>query len=185
MTVSGVSPAAIAAAVAEARGFLRLEGEAEAALLARLAASAIALAEAFTGTLLVMRTVEDVLPAAAGGAWQLLAAMPVVAINGVTGLPAEGAPFVLPPEAYAVDVDGDARGWVRVIAPGAAGRVAVSYTAGLAADWAALPPPVAQGVAMLVAHLFNDRDGGRAPPAAVAALWRPYRRMRLMAEARR
>lgn len=184
MTVSGVSPAAIAAAVAEARGFLRLEGAAEEVLLARLAASAIALAEAFTGTLLVVRTVEDVLPAGTS-AWQLLAATPVTTINGVTGLPAEGAPFVLPPDAYAVDVDGDARGWVRVIAPGAAGRVAVSYTAGLAADWAALPPPLAQGVALLVAHLFNDRDGGRTPPAAVAALWRPYRRMRLMAEARR
>lgn len=184
MTVSGVSPAAIAAAVAEARGFLRLEGEAEQALLERLAASAIALAEAFTGTLLVVRTVEDVLPAGRGGAWQLLNAAPVRAIGGVTGLPAEGAPFVLPPDAYAVDVDAEARGWVRVIAPGAAGRVAVSYTAGLAADWAALPPPVAQGVAMLIAHLFNDREAGRAPPAAVAALWRPYRRMRLMAEAR-
>lgn len=184
MTVSGVSPAAIAAAVAEARGFLRLEEAAEAALLARLAASAIALAEAFTGTLLVTRTVEDVLPAS-GRSWQLLAAMPVVAINGVTGLPAEGAPFVLPADVYAVDVDGDARGWVRVIAPGAAGRVAVSYTAGLAADWGTLPAPIAQGVAMLIAHLFNDREAGRAPPAAVAALWRPYRRMRLMAEARR
>lgn len=183
MTVSGVSPAAIAAAVVEARGFLRLEGEAEQALLERLAATAIALAEAFTGTLLVTRTVEDVLPAARGSAWQLLAAAPVRAIGGVMGLPAEGAPFVLPPDAYAVDVDGAARGWVRVIAPGAAGRVAVSYTAGLAADWNALPPPIAQGVAMLIAHLFNDRDAGRAPPAAVAALWRPYRRMRLMAEA--
>ncbi|WP_334655530.1 head-tail connector protein [Sphingomonas panaciterrae] len=183
MTVSGVSPAAIAAAVAEARGFLRLEGEAEQALLERLAATAIALAEAFTGTLLVTRTVEDVLPAARGGGWQLLAAAPVRAIGGVMGLPAEGAPFVLPPDGYAVDVDGAARGWVRVIAPGAAGRVAVSYTAGLAVDWDALPPPIAQGVAMLIAHLFNDRDVGRAPPAAVAALWRPYRRMRLMAEA--
>ncbi|SEJ69327.1 phage conserved hypothetical protein, phiE125 gp8 family [Sphingomonas sp. OV641] len=182
MTVSGVSPAAIAAAVGEARAYLRLEGEAEQALLERLAASAIALAEAFTGTLLVTRTVEDVLPATTQG-WQLLAAAPVVAIGGMTGLPAEGAPFVLPPSVYAVDVDADARGWVRVIAAGAAGRVAVSYTAGLGATWAALPPPLAQGVAMLIAHLFNDRDAGRAPPAAVAALWRPYRRMRLMAEA--
>ena len=32
----------------------------------------------------------------------------------------------------------------------------------------------------LVAHLFasRDEDGGE-PPAAVTALWRPYRRMRL------
>lgn len=68
MTVSGIPPAVVAAAVGEARAYLRLEGEAEQALLARLAATAIGLAEAFTGTLLVTRTVEDVLPATAGGA---------------------------------------------------------------------------------------------------------------------
>jgi uncharacterized phiE125 gp8 family phage protein len=183
MTVSGVPPAALAAAVVEARAFLRLADEAEEALLERLAATAIQLGEAFTGTLLVARTVEDVLPASAG-AWRVLEGAPVSAIVGLTGLPSEGAPFVMAAEAYAIDVDGDGRGWVRVIAPGAAARVAVSYTAGLAASWDALPAPVTQGVVMLIAHLFTDRDGAQ-PPAAVAALWRPYRRMRLAAEARR
>jgi uncharacterized phiE125 gp8 family phage protein len=183
MTISGVPPAAIAAAVGEARAFLRLEGGGEATLLERLAASAIALAEAFTGTVLIARTVEDVLPAATGS-WQLLQATPVLAILEVTALPADAAPFVLAADAYAIDVDGEGRGWVRVIAPGAAVRVAVSYTAGLAASWDAVPAPVAQGVVMLIAHLFDDRDGARQPPAAVAALWRPYRRMRLAVEAR-
>lgn len=184
VTVSGIPPAVIAAAVGEARAFLRLGGDAEQDLLERLAVSAIMLGEAFTGTVLVTRTVEDVLPVSAG-AWQLLGAGPVTAIAGVTGLAAEGAPFVLASDAYAIDVDADGRGWVRVIAPGAAGRVAVNYTAGLAATWDALPGPVAHGVTALIAHLFNDREGASAPPAAVAALWRPYRRMRLMAEARR
>lgn len=183
MTVSEVPSAAIAAAVGEARVLLRLEGTGEQALLERLAASAIALAEAFTGTLLVARAVTQVLPAGAGR-WQLLSALPVRTISNVAGLPADGAAFALPGGGYAVDVDGAARGWVRVIAPGAAGRVSVSYSAGLAEDWTGVPAPIAQGVGLLIAHLFNDRDAGQAPPAAVAALWRPYRRMRLMAEDR-
>ena len=42
--------------------------------------------------------------------------------------------------------------------------------------------PVAQGVAMLAAHLFDHRESDAVPPAAVAALWRPYRRLRLSPE---
>lgn len=58
----------------------------------------------------------------------------------------------------------------------------MSYTAGLADSWEALPAPLAQGAAVLVAHLF---DGGTAqPPAAVSALWRPWRRVRLAMEVR-
>lgn len=167
----------IADAAAAARAFLRVEGASEQPLLERLAATAILLGEAYTGTAFVTRMVEDVV--SAGWEWRLLAAAPVVAIAGLTGLPADGAPFVLPVNSYAIDIDGEARGWVRVSQPGAAGRVAVSYTAGLAADWDALPAPLAQGVTALIAHLFDDRSGATQPPAAVAALWRPFRRMRI------
>jgi len=103
-------------------------------------------------------------------------------ISGLTGLPGEGAPFVLAVGAYAVDIDADGVGWVRVLAAGSAGRVAVAYSAGLAMSFEAVPAPIAQGVAMLVAHLFDHRESDVAPPAAVAALWRPYRRMRLCLE---
>ncbi len=161
MVVSGVPPAVIAAVVGEVRAFLRLESG-EDTLLERLATSAVLIAEAFTGTLLIARGVEEVV--AASGAWQVLEAAPVSAISA---------------DGHAVDIDADGRGWVR-----ASARVTVSYTAGLASDWAGVPAPVAQGVVMLVAYLFNDRGGANQPPAAVAALWRPYRRMRLMAEMR-
>ena len=175
-------PAVVTDAVAAARGFLRVEGDSEQALLERLAGTAILLGEAFTGALFVSRTVEDVV--SSDGGWRLLSAAPVTAIVGLTGLPADGAPFVLPVDAYSVDIDGDGLGWVRVSQPGAAllqgmGRVAVSYTAGLAADWDAVPAPLAQGVTALIAHLFDDRSGATQPPSAVAALWRPYRRMRI------
>lgn len=172
---------AVAGAVAATREHLRIAGEGEDAVLARLARAACGCAEAFLGAGLIVRAHEDVLPAAA--AWTPLRAEPVRAITGLAGLPAGGgAPFALPADAYAVDIDAEGRGWVRATRSGVgAARVAVSYQAGLAADWDALPPPVQQGVVLLAAHLFDERGGRGAasPPAAVTALWRPWRRIRL------
>ncbi|WEK44202.1 MAG: hypothetical protein P0Y64_05130 [Candidatus Sphingomonas colombiensis] len=182
MSAAPIPAAAISAAVAAARGLMRNAGEGEQALMEQLAGAAIMLGEAFTGTLLIRRTVGDVLPASA--AWRMLTEAPVSAIAGITGLPADGAPFVLPPQDYAIDIDSGGHGWVRVTQPGAAGRVAVSFTVGLSADWDGVPAPLAQGVIALIAHLFEDRGRATQPPAAVAALWRPYRRLRLATEQR-
>ena len=71
-------------------------------------------------------------------------------------------------------IDRDGRGWVRTRE-----ELTVRYRAGLAADWAGLPPEIAHGAAIMGAHLFDNRDAAAVPPAAVAALWRPWRRMRL------
>jgi hypothetical protein len=50
----------------------------------------------------------------------------------------------------------------------------------LAIDPNGVPEPLRQGILRLITHLFATRDGtGGEPPAAVTALWRPYRRMRL------
>lgn len=48
-------------------------------------------------------------------------------------------------------------------------------------DWNALPTALAEGIVRFAAWLYRERDGAadRPPPAAVAALWRPYRTMRL------
>ena len=60
-------------------------------------------------------------------------------------------------------------------------RVVVSLEAGLAATWAGLPDSLRHGVVRLVAHhhAFRDRADELGPPAAVVALWRGARRMRL------
>ena len=159
----------IAAAVAAVRAYLRVEGTAEQALLERVAASAVALGEAFTGCVFVRRTVEERVALASG--WALLDEQPVAAIAAVLG--ADG--LALPAEAYAVDIDAAGRGWVRLT--GSAQGVTVRYSAGLAEAWTALDPPLAQGCVLLAAHLFEARDAKAMPPAAVAALWRPYRRL--------
>ncbi len=177
MTTPPFPAAAIEAARDAAKAQLRIETDNEDGLVAQLAATALALCEAFTGRALIARDWNDTLPASGG--WRRLAMAPVTAIGGVTGLPAEGAAFALAADAYAIDIDGNGEGWVRVIAPGNAGRVRVAYGAGAAAGWGDLPPPLAQGVVLLVAHLFDQRGGDAAPPAAVAALWQPWRRVRL------
>jgi uncharacterized phiE125 gp8 family phage protein len=183
METPPISEAAIAAVCAAAAAHLRIAATEEAAVLEQAAASAFAVCEAFTGQALIARDWQAVVPANAH--WVPLPVQPVVAITQVEGLPAEGAAFALPAGSYAIDLDADGTGWVQAPQPGSAGRLRVSLRAGLAESWEALPAPLAQGIVLLVAHLFTSRDVADVPPAAVAALWRPWRRMRLAPEVRR
>lgn len=167
---SPIPPGVIAAARDAARLHLRIAGDSEDAVLERFAATAISLCEAYVGRALIVRDWEQRLGEGTG--WQPLATAPVVAVTAVTA--PEGS--ALPVDGYSVDIDGQGIGWVRVPRGGAA---RVVYTAGLASDWDGLPAPLAQGVTLLVAHLFEARAADAAPPAVVGALWRPWRRMRL------
>lgn len=159
MIGAAMPAAAVAGAAAGAADYLRM-GEGADAVMIRAAASALTLAEAFCSQWLIARDCVETL--AQGADWRRLTALPVREIVAPVG------------DICAVDIDGDGIGWVRP-----ATAVTVTYRAGLAADWEALPAPVAQGVVLLAAHLFEHREGATMPPAAVAALWRPYRRMRL------
>ena len=177
MTSPPFPAAASAAARDAAKTHLRIAPSDENPLIDGLAATALALCEAFNGGAIIARDWTAILPAAP--TWQRLGTAPVYTIDAIEGLPAEGAAFALPTSAYAIDIDAEGEGWVRVIAPGAAGRVRVRFGAGGASGWDDLPPPLAQGVVLLIAHLFDAREGGAEPPAAIAALWRPWRRLRL------
>ena len=173
-------PAAAVEAVRDAaKTQLRIAGDFDDAALAAMAATALALAEAFTGRTLIARSFSTTLMP--DGKWQLLTAAPVQAITAVERVLEDGEE-ALEAAAYAIDIDADGAGWVR---SNARGPIRVEFTAGLAVDWAGLPAPLAYGVLLLVAHLFNDRDGVAAPPAAVSALWRPWRSFRIAGRERR
>lgn len=173
----GIAPGA--AAVEEAKAYLRIAGGDEDALVARLIASAAMLCEQFTGQALLTRAFVETIPAS--GAWTRLGLGPVRAIVQAESLAADGSAAVLPADAYAVDIDANGDGWVRVAAPGGAKRLRVTYEAGLSAAWTAVPEALRQGVVRLAAHMFSHRDAAAdaGPPAAVTALWRPWRRIRL------
>ena len=186
MTGSAILPAVVANAAAAAKAWLRAADGADPsdrATIATLADSAIVLAEAWCGRVFIARAVEDVVAAATG--WQPLPMVPVSAIDRVQALASDGVSAALAAGDFAIDIDAGGVGWVRATRPFGQARLLVGYRAGNAASWADLPTPVAQGIAMMVAHLFDHREGDRAPPAAVAALWRPWRRTRLAAVAGR
>lgn len=178
-----ITPHALApAALAELKDWLGIAAPADDAQLAALLRAAIDFCEGFTGLLPLEQTCEDVLPVTSG--WQALSARPVQTITQVQGIPAEGARFALPAEAYAIDLDAEGAGRVRVISPGAAGRIAARYSAGLASAWTTLPEALRHGILRLAAHQYRARESdglvaSQVPPAAVVALWRPWRRVRL------
>jgi len=166
--------------VDDAKAYLRLESAQEDALLTTLVASARSLCEAFLGQHLLRRSLVETL--VASGEWQRLGASPVAAITTVERVAADGTVSGSTPGDYAIDIDPAGDGWVRASGPG---RLRVTYRAGLAEDEGGVPAAIAQGITRLAAHLYVHRDGADAgPPAAVAALWRPFRRVRLRLESR-
>jgi len=170
-----IRPATVApSSVDEAKAFLRLEHPDEDAVLAGFVRAATALAEAFTGRWLVARDFTESLAAVAG--WQRLGVAPVTAITGVT---LDGA--ALASAVYEIDIDRHGAGWVRLLAGDATSRAVVTGRAGLSEGWNGVPEPVRAGIVRLAAHLFSHRDDPEAAalPAAVTALWRPYRAVSL------
>ncbi|MFM6933426.1 MAG: hypothetical protein ACKOUT_14430 [Novosphingobium sp.] len=174
------SPALAPEALAELKEWLGITTTGEDATLAALLLAALESCEAFTGILPIECQCEEVLPVTAG--WTALDTRPVQAISLVEAIPMTGPRVALAANAYAIDLSADGAGLVRVIAPGLATRIAVRFTAGLAAGWNALPQGLRHGAVRLAAYQYRQRDAGGVepqPPAAVAALWRPWRRLRL------
>lgn len=170
--------AAPAVSLAEAQAYVRAETGEEEALLAGLVRTASAMCEQFTGQVILAREFAETLRAT--GEWQRLSLTPVRSIDQVELIGGDGSVTTLASGTYAVDIDSAGDGWIRLIAGYGAMRVRVTGTAGLSAQPSDVPEPLRQGIIRLTAHLFNGRDGGGGdPPAAVTALWRPYRRMRI------
>jgi uncharacterized phiE125 gp8 family phage protein len=164
--------------MSEAQAYVRIETGEEEAVLAGLMRTASALCEAFLNQVVIAR--DFTLDLSASTSWQRLDLTPVQSISAVAAVDSSGTTTPLPASSYAVDIDSCGDGWVRLSEPTDATRVRVSGMAGMAQDENGVPEPIRQGVLRLVAYLFTSRDGsGGDPPAAVTALWRPYRRMRL------
>ncbi|WP_353200776.1 hypothetical protein [Sandarakinorhabdus sp.] len=159
--------------LAECKAALRLDRDDEDAVVAGHIRAAMGLCEAFIGQWLIAREGEQAL--VADLAWQRLRALPCVAISGVfVGADA------LPAGDWQGDIAADGTGWLRLVRVPEQRSVA-RFRAGLAEDWNGVPEPLRAGIVRLVSHFFSHRDAADAgpPPAAVAALWRPWRRMSL------
>jgi uncharacterized phiE125 gp8 family phage protein len=162
----------------EAKEWLRITTASEDATIAALVRAASDMCEAFIGQYLIERACRSTVPA--DGRWQRLGAVPVRTIGAAERIARDGGATAIGEKDYARDIAADGDGWVRY-AGGGAISMRVDYRAGLASDADSVPEALRQGLLRLVAHLYASRDGRgeTTPPAAVIALWRPWRRMRL------
>ena len=174
-----LAPPEMGSALEELRSWLAITRDAENPQLESLLRASVEACEAFTGLVPLACECENILPVRKD--WQGVPARPVQAVLGIEGLPADGARFALASDAWAVELGADGTACFRIIRPGSAGRVAVRTLVGLSADWASLPDGLKHGILRLAAHHYRARetDTGATPPAAVAALWRPWRIMRI------
>lgn len=165
----------------EARVFLRIDQEYDDPSLEAILLAAIGHAEEFTGQVLIRRTVREIVPSAPQA--QKLSAAPVVEIGPLSAIPADGTRFPIDPAQYTSSIERGGDGCISLLRPGAAGRIEIQYTAGLSPSWGELPESLRLGILRLTGHLFAHRDdlSDPGPPAAVAALLRPWRRIRLFA----
>jgi len=176
-----VAPPALApSALAELKAWLGISITRDDAELTTLLKAALDLCEGFIGAMPLSSGCEELL--AATGEWQSLATRPIQSITGVSALEVDGTRSALAAVDYEIDLSADGTGTVRLRRSISQTRIAVRFTAGLADDWTNLPEALRNGVMRLAAFQHRSRDAGKelpGPPAAVAALWRPWRRMRL------
>ena len=170
---------AMPVALAELKAFLRISVSEEDALLAGLVRAAADLCEAFTGRALIDRAVEEL--AAVSTARTRLTTGPVRSIESVATTDEEGVATLLGSDQFTAEIDAGGEGWVTVRAPIAAKRIRVAYRVGMAADWNGVPEMLRHGIIRLAAQYYLRRGetGENEVPAAVTALWRPWRRLRL------
>ncbi|MCJ8143863.1 head-tail connector protein [Ancylobacter sp. A5.8] len=180
-------PAAEPLTLAQAKTFLRVDHDAEDALIGALITSARATVEALTRRVLIdqsWRIVRDAWPASG------LITAPVNPLREVSAahvIDAAGEEIAVPPEAFLCDA---ARlpGLIRVdrqMVP-APGRplagIAIDIVAGHGAGADHVPSALVEAVRVVLAHFYEHRDvtgPAAAFPERLGALVAPYRVMRL------
>ena len=179
MGVTTSETPALPVALAELKSFLRISVSEEDALLAGLVRAAAELCEAFTGRALIDRAVEEVAAVSTGRI--RLTAGPVRWIDCVATLDETGSQTLLEADAFTAEVEAGGEGRVTLRRPTDARRLRVHYRVGMAADWNGVPEMLRHGIVRLAAQYYLRRDeaGEAEVPAAVTALWRPWRRLRL------
>ena len=175
------APTVPTTALAELKQWLGITTTHDDAPLTALLHAALDTCEAFTGQMPLTATCEEILPAS--GNWLCLTTQPVRAITTVQAVAPDATRTSLPPDGFELDLAADGGGRLRLLRPAGTSRVAVRFTAGIAPDWISLPPALRHGILRFSAYQHRERETDRAaaqPPAAIAALWRPWRRMRLV-----
>lgn len=174
----GAAGAALPVSIAAMRAWLRMDGsDEEDPLIADLIGAATGLCEAFTGQWVMTRAGVWRGQVFAGGRAVRLPVRPVVAVDEAA-LMVGGAEHVLDAAAYDVLIDRDGGARLRLLQGFGLKPIIVRYRGGMAETEAAVPDALRHGIIRMVQHYYETRDAPVAagmPPAAVAALWQPWR----------
>lgn len=178
-------PAVEPVTLPEMQAYLRLDGDAEAELVAGLIKAARLVVEAAAGRVLIEQRWRVVLDRWPDTRTIPLPLAPVIAIDRIRVQGAEGA-VDLPPQAFAADLLGDPpRLRIAATAPepvSAANGISIELRAGFGPDSAAVPATLRLALKILVARWFENRGdiaGDQAMPPEALALVAPFRRARL------
>lgn len=175
-----VPPVLSPGALTELKNWLGISAPREDTVLLSLLGAALDMCEAFTRQMPLQCECEEVLTPTHG--WQTLATMPVHAITAAEAVQPGGTRVRLAAGDYAIDIDGAGLARFRLLSPVIERPVAVRLTAGIATTWEALPAALKHGIVRLAAYNYRQRESESdkpVPPASVAALWSPWRRLRL------
>ncbi len=178
-------PAAEPVTLAEAKAHLKIDTDADDALIARLIAAARARAEWHTGRALITQAWvlwRDAWPK--DGTLEL-PLPPLQAVTAVTAYSADDTPLTIAGDAYRLDTHASpARLVFKSCTPPASlrrvGALAIAFTAGYGGAAANVPAPLRQAILSLVTWLHEHR--GEAPaelPAQALSLLAPYRLLNL------
>lgn len=176
--------------LAEAKAHLRVDADAEDALLEALIAAARMHVERALGLALITQTWSYLLDFWPRGGCITLPILPVQAVASAKLHDASGGAATLDVEAYEVDALSEParlvlKGALPSAVPRALNAYEISFTAGYGDEPEDVPAPIRQALLLLVAHWFERREPvvlGAAPqevPATVAGLLLPYRRLKL------
>jgi uncharacterized phiE125 gp8 family phage protein len=178
--------------VAALRRHLRMgtgfaEDDLQDAVLGSFLRAAMAAIEARSGKALIRRGFVLTLPVWSDPARQRLPLSPVAALTELAIVDAWGATQVIAPERYRLEADQftphlmPRGGHLPAIPPG--GSAELRFEAGFGADFAQLPPDLAQAVLLLAAHYYDYRDetglSQGCMPFGVTSLLARYRPVRL------
>lgn len=175
-----VQPAALSgAALNELKQWLGIASSAEDDALVSLLHVGLGTCEAFIGQMPIETECREIFRPDTG--WQNISSRPIKAITNVEQVMDDGTFAPLDAGQYEVEIDHHGIGKFRCISSRQERAVAVRYIVGLAESWATLPDGLRHGIVRIAAHHYRDRDAEKPlqPPASVAALWKPWRQVRL------
>lgn len=165
-------------ALAELKHWLGITRTADDAQLTVLIGAGVEACEAFTGVTPLAATIEEVRDAS--HEWTRLTTLPIAQVVSVERLDSEDGRTMLGEDEYDLHLSGDGSAQLRLRHGPFVSRVVLTLEAGLAPDWASLPDGLRHGILRFAAFLHREGEQGVSdPPAAIAALWRPWRRLRI------